>query len=98
MEKDKNYNPRDILKALKKRNTAPTVYEWRVQMHLPVEKILQMIQNRGNPDFVAPEPQPYTVTANFHTVDEAVAYAYMARLKGMRCEIMNNWTQEIYAE
>jgi hypothetical protein len=97
MEKDKNYNPRDILKALKKRNAAPIIYEWRVQIHRPVEEILDMIQNRSNPDY-QPTKEPYAVTANFHTVDEAVAYAYMARLRGMRCEVINNWTQDTYAE
>lgn len=97
MEKDKNYNPRDILKALKKRSKTQVVYQWRVQINRPVGEILEIIQNRHNPDYL-PKKEPYAVTANFHTIDEAVSYAYMARLKGMTCAIMNNWTGEYYNE
>lgn len=93
----KEPNPRDILKALEKRTRERTIYEWRVQMHRPVEDILDMIQNRHNPDY-KPKNEPYTVTANFHTLDEAKEYAYMARLKGMCCSISNNWTGDNYDE
>ena len=97
MEQDKNYNPREILKALKKRTRERMAYEWRVQIHRPVEEILDMIQNRHNPDYKSSR-EPYTVTANFNSLLEAQEYAYMARLKGMQCAIMNNWTGDEHQE
>lgn len=94
----KEYNPRDLLRALKKRTRERQVYEWRVQIHRPVEDILEMIQNRANPDYRAPEPRPYTVTANFTTLSEAQDYALMVRLNGLQCAITNNWTGDEYDE
>lgn len=98
MAKDKDYNPRDILKALKKPRDTTTIYEWRVQIHKPVDEILQMIRDRSDPNFKQPTPIPYTVTANFITIEEAVEYAYMVRLRGLRCGIYNNWTGQDYEE
>ena len=96
MEKDPDYNPREILRVLKKKNTKPTVYEWRVQINYPLERILAMIRNRIETERA--EPTPYTVTANFITLQEALDYAYMVRLKGNLCTIYNNWTGEEYEE
>lgn len=92
MEED--YNPRDILKRIKTRQernrTQP--FEWRVQVHIPVEDVLSMVQNRNNPLWRKPTPEPYTVTANFDTLQQAQEYAYMVRLRGKACTITNNWT------
>ena len=96
--KDKKNNPRDLLRALKKRRGERELYEWRVQIHRPVEDILEMIQLRSNPDYKPAEPKPYTVTANFTTVEEARNYALMVRLQGLQCAITNNWTGEEYDE
>ena len=92
-----DYNPYDILKALKSRAKERPVYEWRVHIHMPVEDVLDMVQNRHNPEWNAKRKnQPYTVTANFATLEEAEHYAYMCRLNGKNCSINNNWTGEIY--
>lgn len=95
MEKDKNYNPRDILRALKKRKTQRLEYEWQVQVHIPVETVLAMIQNRHNPEWRLPK-EPYTVSANFDTLAAAQEYALMVRLTGRLCTIKNNWTGDEY--
>lgn len=95
----KEPNPRDILKSLKKRTKERSIYEWRVHIHMPVEDVLDMIQNRHNLEWQAKRKnQPYTVTANFATLDEAKEYAYMCRLNGRSCSINNNWTGEIVDE
>ena len=91
---------RDLLKALKVRKlqNKQNAYEWRVHVHKPVEEILDIVQNRNNPNWVKPTPEPYTVTANFATIKEAQEYAYMVRLKGKVCSINNNWTGEVVDE
>lgn len=94
-----DYNPRDILKALNQRVQERCQYEWRVHIHMPVEDVLDMVQNRYNAEWQAKRKnQPYTVTANFSTLDEAKEYAYMVRLTGRRCSINNNWTGDVYEE
>lgn len=97
---DNDYNPRDLLKALKSRHerNKSQPYEWRVHVHIPVEDVLDMVQNRNNPNWRKPTPEPYTVTANFETLAEAQEYAYMVRLRGKICSINNNWTGEVVDE
>lgn len=96
---DNEHNPRDILKALKTRVKERQPFEWQVHIHMPVEDVLAMIQNRYNTEWTLKrKQQPYTVTANFETLDEARQYAYMARLAGRICTINNNWTGEVYDE
>lgn len=89
---------RALRQQLKRQYLAQTVYEWRVQIHRPVEQILEIIQNRQNPDYKQPEPEPYTVTANFTTLEEARSYALLTRVRGFSCTITNNWTGRDYAE
>ena len=98
MERDEEYNPQELLRALKKRTRERIAYQWRVQIHRPIEEILEIIQNRANPDYQAPPPEPYTVTANFNLLSEAADYACMVRLKGYQCSIMNNWTGNEFNE
>jgi hypothetical protein len=91
---------RDLLKALKARRlqNKQSAYEWRVHVHKPVEEVLDIVQNRHNPLWKPPKPEPYTVTANFATIEEAQEYACMVRLKGKVCSINNNWTGEVVDE
>ncbi len=98
MEKDPNFNPRELLKKLKQRTRERVKYEWRVQVHQPVEDILDMIQHRHDPEYQARPREPYTVSANFDSLVDAKQYAYMATLKGKRCSIMNNWTGDEYTD
>lgn len=96
---DNEYDPREILKALKQRTRERMTYEWRVHIHMPVEDVLDMVQNRHNKEWQAKRKQePYTVTSNFATLNEAQEYAYMVRLRGKSCSINNNWTGEIIDE
>lgn len=93
------YDPRELLKALQERTRERCAYEWRVHIHMPVEDVLDMVQNRYNAEWQAKRKnQPYTVTANFETLEEAEHYAYMVRLTGRRCSINNNWTGAVYQD
>lgn len=99
MELDKQQNPRDLLKILKQRQTQRMQYEWRVHVHLPVEDVLAMVQNRSNPEWQAQRrKEPYSDTENFATLIEAQKYAMMVRLAGRMCSINNNWTGDVYEE
>lgn len=89
---------RRLLKRVNHRQRTQAVYEWRVQVHRPVEQILELIQNRNNPHYKPAPPEPYTVTANFTSLEEARSYALLARVRGISCTIINNWTGEDYAE
>lgn len=91
---------RDLLKALKAKRlqNKQATYEWRVHVHKPVEEVLDIVRNRNNPNWVKPTAEPYTVTTNFSTIEEAQAYACMVRLRGKICSINNNWTGEVVDE
>jgi len=93
-----NYDPREILKKLKQRTKERMTYEWRVQIHRPIDDILEMIQRRHDPEYQAQAKEPYTVTANFTTLKEAQEYACMVRMRGLSCGISNNWTGDEYKE
>lgn len=93
---DKDYNPWADLKVLKRKRNRQVgaEYEWRVHIHKNVDEILEMIRNKDNADYKSQPQEPYTITANFQTLEQAQEYAYMVRLRGLRCSINNNWTGE----
>ena len=89
-----------LFSALKKHRNKQqqNTYEWRVHVHKNVDEILAMIRNKDNPEYKKTITEPYTITANFETVAQAQEYAYMVRLRGLRCSINNNWTGEVIDE
>jgi hypothetical protein len=66
-----------------------------VQILHSAENILAAIRQRKEPDY---KPDPYTVTANFNAIEEALEYQYMVELRGNTTKIYNNWTGEEYVQ
>jgi len=89
MEQDKNYNPRQILQALKKRGKNK-IYAYTVEISIPVEYVLDMIQNRNNPAWTPPAKTPYSVTQSFDDLAEAEHYMTMSRLAGHDPRLIDN--------
>jgi hypothetical protein len=89
---------RRLLKKHQRQKEPQCRYEWQVQVHRPVEQILAIIQNRQNPRYEPPVEEPYTVTANFTTLEEARSYALLVTIRGLNCTIRNNWTGAEHAE
>jgi hypothetical protein len=89
-------NIRDILKKIGSDKKPVRAEPWRVQIHIPVEDILELIQQRRQremPDYPFPD---YQQTKHFMTFEEAQKYLFLIRLRGVRADIVNNHTGEVY--
>jgi len=89
MDKDPNYNPKEILRALKKRGKTK-IYNYTVEVSMPVLYILDMIRNRNVVDWVAPVRPAYAVTQSFDELEEAEQYLAMSLLAGYNAKLVDN--------
>ena len=87
---------RDILQKINyiKDTNRQRPEEWRVQVHMAVEDILERIK-LGKDILTFPFPD-ITKTQHFYTLEKALEHAFIVKLEGHECDIINNHTGDIY--
>lgn len=86
----------DILKELQaeRYRDAKRAEPWRVQVHVAVEDVLEMVR-QGRSVLSWPYPDRRR-TQHFFDLTEALEYAFIVQLAGQTCDIINNQTGKIY--